>query len=319
MGGIMSWATILPKKTGAGVRRAYTVQYDAGTGQREKSFATMQEAKDFRTEVAYKGREGSFVDPRRASGSFTEYARTVVEAMAVASGSKKLYAGMLDAWIAPWAGPRTLAQVAGDREGATTLVNKTMTSPDGVLLSYTRRAAARGVLIAVCDEAVRAGRLASHRLAGINLAHSDVVTERKDFVFPSHKEVSLMAAESGIVVWLMRGCGLRVCEAHAVAREDFREGGTMLRVSGQASLDGRRKVPLKHRHAGEYRDVPVPDYLWAMVDALPDGPVCRGAQPGASYPTYNHTYKSFVKAAKRIGLPPASRRTASATPLLPLC
>ena len=35
-----------------------------------------------------------------------------------------------------------------------------------------------------------------------------------------------MAAGCGIVIWLMRGCGLRVREALAIAREDSRDGGT---------------------------------------------------------------------------------------------
>lgn len=176
--------------------------------------------------------------------------------------------------------------MAKDREGAATLVNKTMTGPDGVLLSYVRRGACRSILLAVLDEAVRAERLSSHLLGGINLVRSDVVTERKDFVFPSHKEISLLADDCGIVIWLMRGCGLRVREALAIAREDFRDGGRTLRVSGQASADGMRKVPLKHRKAREFRDVPVPDYLRAIVKHLPDDPVCDGTKAGAMYATY---------------------------------
>ncbi len=34
-------------------------------------------------------------------------------------------------------------------------------------------------------------------------------------------------------------------------------------------------MPLKHRKAGEYRDMPVPAYLWAMVQGLPDGYLFR--------------------------------------------
>lgn len=293
------WATILKGKN---PRKPWTVRYDVDAKQREKSFATKAAAEDFRAEKAYEGRVGSFIDPKKGAITFAEYARTVVDSMAVSSGSMKLYNGLLTAWIDPWAGTRTLQQVAKDREGATTLVNKTMTGPDGVLLSYVRRGACRSILLAVLDEAVRAERLSGHLLGGINLVRSDVVTERKDFIFPSHKEISLLAEECGIVIWLMRGCGLRVREALAVAREDFRDGGTTLRVSGQASTDGMRKVPLKHRKAEEFRDVPVPDYLWAMVEHLPDGPVCQGTKPGAMYATYTGTYKAFTKAARRIGI-----------------
>ena len=163
-----------------------------------------------------------------------------MDAMAISPGTMRLYQGLLTYWIIPWAGSRSLAQVAKDREGATLLVNKTMAGPDSVLLSYNRRGTALGILGAVCNEAVKAERLSNHTLAGIKVADSDVITGRKDFVFPAHKEISLMADDCGIVIWLMRGCGLRVWEALAVSREDFRDGGTTLRVSGQASVRSAR-------------------------------------------------------------------------------
>jgi hypothetical protein len=75
----------------------------------------------------------------------------------------------------------------------------------------------------------------------------------------------------------MRGCGLRIEEALAVSKEDFIEGGTVLRVMWQASKNGRQRERLKHRKRGEYRDVPVPSWLWGhgqgsagrAVDAWP--------------------------------------------------
>ena len=121
------WAKVLPKKTGEGVRRPYTVQYDVDGHQRERSFTKQQDAKDFKIKVLHDAHEGSFIDPKLAAGSFAEYAKTVVDGMAIASGTKRLYQGLLVSWVIPFAGSRTLAQVAGDREGATTLVNKTMT------------------------------------------------------------------------------------------------------------------------------------------------------------------------------------------------
>ncbi len=54
----------------------------------------------------------------------------------------------------------------------------------------------------------------------------------------------------------MRGCGLRIEEALAVCKEDFIEDGTVLRVGWQASGDGTKQDPFKHRKAGDYRDVP---------------------------------------------------------------
>lgn len=50
----------------------------------------------------------------------------------------------------------------------------------------------------------------------------------------------------------------------------FRDNGTVLRVFEQVSRDGRKTRPLKHRKAEEYRDIPVPAYLWEMVKHLPE-------------------------------------------------
>jgi hypothetical protein len=60
------------------------------------------------------------------------------------------------------------------------------------------------------------------------------------------------------------------------------EGGAVLRVSWQASQDGRQRLPLKHRRAGDYRDVPVPSRLWERVRDLPAGPVVPGT-PGRCF------------------------------------
>ena len=335
------WAKLLPQAP-EGVKRPWIIRYDAdqtiylddGTqaksGQHQRGFKTRKAAMDFKAEVEFKSREGTFIDPKRASISFADYARTVVASMAIASGTRELYTGLLDSWIAPWAGTRTLQQVASDRAGATELVNRTMAGPKG-LLSYTRRGCCRAVLIAVVDEAVAAGKLGSHRLGGIKLAHSDVITERRDFVFPFHKEIRLLAEQCGLVVWLMRGCGLRISEALAVYREDFRDNGATLRVSGQANRDGTRKVPLKSRKPGEFRDVPVPAYLWAMIEDLPDGPLCPGARvaelgrrdrnrDATMFATYDMTYNRFTAAAKQIGIEagftPHSLRHAFASDLL---
>jgi hypothetical protein len=40
------------------------------------------------------------------------------------------------------------------------------------------------------------------------------------------------------------------------------DGEKVLRVFEQASRDGTKPMPLKHRKTGECRDIPVPAYLW---------------------------------------------------------
>ena len=104
-------------------------------------------------------------------------------------------------------------------------------------------------------------------------------------MFPSHAQLDRLANGTAeppekaikhpLTIWLMRGCGLRIEECLAVQKSCFRDGGTVLRVFEQASRDGMRTRPLKHRKAGEYRDIPVPAYLWAMVKDSRTG-TCSG-------------------------------------------
>jgi integrase len=112
----------------------------------------------------------------------------------------------------------------------------------------------------------------------------------------------------------MRGCGLRIEEALAVSKEEFIEGDPVLRVMWQASGNGRDRVPLKHRKRGEYRDVPVPSWLWAMVKDLPDGPLMPGL--GGKPQRYGTIYFRFTGAA-RTG--PGHARVRAGPPDSPHC
>lgn len=307
---------------GKNARKPYTVRYWINGRQRERSFPTSRDARDFKTKVEYEAKAQIFVDPRLSSIRFGEYARGVLDGLAVSTGTRSAYASIFRTWVEPWVGDRTLKQVAEDREGFADLLNRAMHGQDGKLLSYNRRGSARTIVLAVVSEAVRAGRLSNHRLADIGLVRSDEITQRRDFVFPAYRQIENMsvALESfGPVVWLMRGCGLRIREALAVECGDFRDGGAVLRVIRQSSVTGDRAMPLKHRKPGEYRDVPVPGYLWSMVEGLPKGPVCPNPN-GLPYFSYSVVYKAFI-AARNIegieaGFTPHSLRHTFATALL---
>jgi len=196
-------------------------------------------------------------------------------------------------------------------------------------LSNTSRQQARYVIVSTADEAVKAGKLSKHRLDGIELADNGRYS-RKSFVFPSYEQVRFVAdggmnpdtkravGGAGLCVWLMRGCGLRIEEALAVCKEDFIASGTVLRVALQASGDGRKRVPLKHRKAGEYRDVPVPSWLCEMVRDMPEGPLIPGN--GKLFQRYGTIYFRFMRAAEVAGIPegftPHSLRHAYASAML---
>jgi integrase len=83
----------------------------------------------------------------------------------------------------------------------------------------------------------------------------------------------------GIAPWLQRTMGLRIREALGVRKSDFKQradGTRYLHLCWQANENGRELEPLKHRKAGDFRDVPVPDMIWDMVQELADGPLCPG-------------------------------------------
>ena len=301
---------------GKNPRKPYTVRYWVAGKQREKSFPTRRLATDFKSKVEFEARTKTFIDPKLSDIRFTDYALDVIGSMAVADNTRRIYYSVLRNWIGPWAKDRSLLKIANDREGAIVLFNVTMGE-----LSYSHRSVAKAALGGIVDEAVRAGRLEKHRLSDLDLIRSNEVTEPQGFVFPSYELVNKLAAELesyGPVVWIQRACGLRIREALGVHREDFRDGGTVLRVSSQSTVSGDRRAALKHRKPGEYRDVPVPSYLWEVVKDKKAGPLCSG--PAGNYWSYSVVYKAFIKARDKLGIEsgftPHSLRHAYATALL---
>jgi integrase len=304
---------------GRNPRSAYTVRYREPSGkQRERSFRTRREAADFKASVEHSTRDQTYADPRLGKIPFREYAAQVLAGMDLAEGTRLNYRTTLNRWLVAWAGTRTLADVCADREGATLLLNESMAD-----LSGTYRRNARALMTAVANEAVNAGRISNHRLAGIRITRPREAAERIDFVFPSHEQLSALADSLngyGLVVWLMRGCGLRIREALAVEREDFIDDGQTLRVSAQASVDGSKRVPLKHRKSlRDYRDVPVPGYLWEMVKDRPSGPFLPGRN-GRPYLGVSAVGKRFAVRIRELGIgegfSPHSLRHAFASALL---
>lgn len=198
--------------------------------------------------------------------------------------------------------------MANDRDAVTGLLVIKMAG-----LSYSLRKMARLIITGVLDEAVTAGKLQSHRCAGIEIASGERKSDRADFIFPEHGQLIMLAAgvPHPLTIWLMRGCGLRIQEALAVQKSCFRDGGRTLRVFEQAGRNGLGTMPLKHRKAGEFRDVPVPGYVWAMVKDLPDGYLFRDGERFplySSYPEGLHAQRSGCADPRGVHPPqPASR------------
>ncbi len=296
----------------------WTLRYWADGRQREASFADELDgqgrprygsgkrlAQDAQLKIAHDKRAQVFIDPKLGSARFGDECEKWITRHAGTELTKEAYQGILRAHVGPVLGDRTIATVAQARDDVIDLL--TIRLGEG---SNSRRKIARALITGVLDEAVRAGKITMHRCGGITLPDSGGNGNHDDFVFPSHAQLLTLAngseepPVSGIkhplTIWLMRGSGLRIEEALAVQKSCFRENGTVLRVFEQASRDGRKTRPLKHRKAGEYRDAPVPAYLWEMVKDLPDGYFFK---VDGKFPTYSSYRHDFNLNAAKAGIP----------------
>lgn len=324
-------------------QHAWTLRYSVNGKQLEKSFHDVEKngrteyssgrklAQDFQLKLTVDKRSGEkvFADyTRSGSASFGEAAENYLARLPVGENSREHYTKVYRTHVRPVFADSTLTQVAKDRDAVLDLLTVSMGH-----LSITPRQQARMIIVGTLDEAVKAGKLKAHLLTEIELADNGSTKRRTDFIFPTYAQVQVVADGrartethskrtlhgAGICVWLMRGCGLRIEEALAVHQEDFIEGGTVLRVSGQASRVGLVKLPLKHRKRGEYRDVPVPSWLRELIKDMPAGPLMPGYD-GRPYQQYRTILKRFSTAAREAGIAtgftPHSLRHAYASAML---
>jgi integrase len=217
---------------------------------------------------------------------------------------------------------RSVLEVARMDAEVKELLNVTLAGYQEVYRGNVRR-----IIVGTLDECVRRGALPRHTLAGIQIAPRVVTAgqyeaeqARRQLVTLTDEQVKALAdgitvttgtqrrrawdvPGLGIAVWLQRTMGLRIREALGVRKADFRtrpDGARYLHLCWQATLDGRELEPLKHRKADEYRDVPVPDMVWDMVQAMPDGPLCPG--PSTPYICYNTARSRLVNLARHLGV-----------------
>jgi integrase len=308
--------------------KPWAVRWYAEDGkQREASFKTRGEAKDFLVKLEHDTRTGTFVDPKLGAESFAVAAERYIGQLAAAPETKRAYRSVLANHVEPALGSRTLRQVGADRDGVARLLNVTLTG-----LSDSRREIARAVIAGTLDESVRGGKLPQHRASGIRLVTNGHAPDRSDFVFPTKPQLDLLAAglqpprviTKGLplTIWLMRGCGLRISEALAVRDTCLRDD--VLRISEQVAPDGRGTVPLKHRKPGEYRQIPCPGYVQEAIASHVDGYGTRDRYlfAGVRVPhVMGRSYlKAFTKAAGDAGIPagftPHSLRHVFASSLL---
>jgi integrase len=299
---------------GKNANKPFTVRFWVDGKQKERSFVTRKEAQDFQIKTDHDVRAQIFVDDKLGRENFGEAATRWISSLPKSEQTKLAYANVLNVHVMPVFGSSTINQVANDREAVSQLVTGTMSH-----LSHTRRQKALYIIRTVLEEAVKSGKLNSHRLSDIELADNGTTNDHSDFVFPDHKQL-VQVAEGlnghGLTIWLMRGCGLRIAEALAVKKSDFRDGGKTLRVSEQVLRSGNIG-PLKARKVGEFRDIPVPSYLWSMVESLPDGYLFMRNGRFLTYSTYLESFKRHAgKAGITENFTPHSLRHAFVSALL---
>lgn len=259
--------------------KPHAIRYQFEGKQREKSFRTKTEAMDFKAKFEHDSRAQIFVDPSAGNVKFSVAAERWVETLVGAESSKVTYRRVLRNHINPAMGGRYLRAVANDREGLEDFLKIDLPAK-GLSASYIKTCYI--VVRAVVNAALKSGRLEKSRINGISLPQA---SQRAHIVWPTYAQMELMADQMpenyGDVLWLMRGCGLRVGEALGLRWDDFDLPNGTVRVQRQLLPDGSYG-PLKHRREGDFREVPVPSYLWDKLAGLALNDTSDYLFPGAS-------------------------------------
>ncbi|WP_300613311.1 site-specific integrase [Trebonia sp.] len=299
------------KNTTGKPQQSYTVRYrDVAGKQREKTFKKHDDAKAFASAQDYKKRfDDADVSLEARRQPFNDAVRTWLDTAPWRNErTRATYVSAFTKWVGPAYEGRTVREAATMPGIARELVNLAMIDLCGAM-----RARARTLIVNTLDMLVTDGVIESHRVTGIKLAQKAITEEDSEddgFVFITDEQTGFLAdggkidghsyKGAGIGVWLQRTMGLRICEALGVEKADFINNGMTLRLKAQASRDGKMRVPLKKRQKGQFRDVPVPEFIWDMVKGMPDGPLMPGIS--TKYMPYPTIQDRFGRACKALGI-----------------
>jgi hypothetical protein len=314
----------------------WTVRYSVNSRQREQSFTTRTEALTFQLTLSTgKQTQGAmFVDPRAGIVDFLPLCQTYIEGIAKASAhSKATYrSNFANPAVTRVLQGKSVLDVARMDAEVKILLNKTLGSYCAEYRGNIRR-----IITGTLEECVRRGIIPRHTLTGIELAPRIITAEQYEQqnkgMIPVSDDTVLMLAEgmtvtstdkngrqrtrvmpgAGIAPWLQRTMGLRIREALGVRKADFKtrpDGTRYLHLCWQASKNGQELEPLKHRKAGDFRDIPVPDMIWDMVQEMPGGPLCPGPNDTTYLPygTVANRYARILEYLRISGVHPHSLR-----------
>jgi integrase len=313
----MASAKLLPKDTNPKARLPYRVRYWTGAGQqKEKSFRIKKDAEDFRDETAHALKSGAYLDPKQGAvlfavrtrpedsrkDEYTGFARDVIMGLDKAPGTRTAYLSALDNHVGPALDGLTIAQAANGtgRQAIDTMLARMSDSGAAAVL----RARCAALVRLVLDKAVTFDKINGHKCGDLKVTRD--ATARPATIIPATRaQLEAMAAAhrrpaEALVMWLMLGAGLRISEALAVRAGAFRDRGRVLRVSEQQQGGPGQYARLKGKAAGAFRDVPVPAWLWAKVQAHV---AAHGTGAGYLFPKLTaYAYRPrFTAAAKAAG------------------
>ncbi|MFE3375806.1 tyrosine-type recombinase/integrase [Streptomyces anulatus] len=250
---------------------SWTVRYREPSGvggrQRERSFDKKWQADAYAARIQRDKYEGLFLDPRRGQIPLRAFAEQWLERLAVSDSTYRNYESFLRIHLLPQLGDRPLAGIQrGDIEVFIAALRQ-------ILAPSTVRDRMK-MVSSLFESAVRDKRRPDDPTKGVRIPRSASPALDEDLL-PTLQEVDLIAAHISphyrLTVYLQAGAGLRISETLAFTADCHR--AEFLRVRRQVSSKAHRVdcatrfVPLKHRTAKEYRDVPLAPFLAQEIEA----------------------------------------------------
>jgi integrase len=249
----------------------WTVRYRESPGsaapERQKSFGKRPEAEAFAAKLHHDRYEGLYLDPKRGEILLRDYAAEWLERQVIAQATYANYESFIRIHLTPHLGHKKIAGV--ERKDIDTFVAALSKQ-----LAPGTVADRMKMVKYLFATAVEDKRRTDNPADGVKLPRTVPRAVDEDEI-PTLHEVDLIAKQISpqyrLTIYLQAAAGLRISETLAITAECRRP--EFLRVRRQVSSKANREdcrtrfVPLKHRAEGEYRDVPLPEFLDQEIEA----------------------------------------------------
>ncbi|MGW7028180.1 tyrosine-type recombinase/integrase [Streptomyces xanthophaeus] len=244
----------------------WTVRYREPGGrsarQRERSFPTKKEAESFGVKAENDKRQGVYIDPQLGQISMRKWAEEWLAQHQVNESTRRNYQGFLSNHLIPELGSRTLA---GLTVADVKKLQAAMTARGLAAATVNDR---MNILRSMMTAAVKECRIADspcEEVPPLKTAGAAVDPDEIPTLAEVYAIAAAMSDQYRLTVWLQAGAGLRISETLGFSADCQRDGFLRLRrqISAKANQGDcvTRFIPLKHRTAEAFRDVPTPLFL----------------------------------------------------------